>query len=190
MDMIKKLLIVLCVFVFLIGAGVFLYPSFRTAAQKQTAQAEIQRFENAIQEQNEQAEAGAEEERIYPDLWEACCAYNRNLSLTKQHIDDGTIDLNLSEDIQGVCDKLNAGYNTVKKNKDFVNFSSPEDEAKYTAEAPVTEVKRVISVFDVWGDYLDGKYDGYGFTFWIIISILVDVAAFIFFDIAFKENDY
>ena len=44
--MIKKILIVLCVFVFLIGAGVFLYPSFRTAAQKQTAQAEIQRFEN------------------------------------------------------------------------------------------------------------------------------------------------
>ena len=82
--MIKKILIVLCVFVFLIGAGVFLYPSFRTAAQKQTAQAEIQRFENAIQEQNEQAEAGAEEERIYPDLWEACCAYNRNLYLTKQ----------------------------------------------------------------------------------------------------------
>ena len=48
--MIKKILIVLCVFVFLIGAGVFLYPSFRTAAQKQTAQAEIHRFENAIQE--------------------------------------------------------------------------------------------------------------------------------------------
>ena len=67
--MIKKILIVLCVFVFLIGAGVFLYPSFRTAAQKQTAQAEIQRFENAIQEQHEQAEAGMEK-RIYPDLWE------------------------------------------------------------------------------------------------------------------------
>ena len=116
--------------------------------------------------------------------------HDENLSLTKQYIGDGTIDLNLSEDIQGVCDKLNAGYNAVKKNKDFVNFSSPEDEAKYTAEAPVTEVKRVISVFDVWGDFLDGKYEGYGFTFWIIISILVDVAAFIFFDIAFKETDY
>lgn len=32
--MIKKILISLCVFVFLIGAGVFLYPSFRTAAQR------------------------------------------------------------------------------------------------------------------------------------------------------------
>ena len=81
--MIKKILIALCVLVFLIGAGVFLYPSFRTAAQKQTAQAEIQRFENAIQEQHEQAEAGTKEERIYPDLWEACCVYNRNLYLTK-----------------------------------------------------------------------------------------------------------
>ena len=47
----------------------------------------------------------------------------------------------------------------------------------------------MISVIDVWGDYLTGAYAGYGFVFWIIISILVDVAAFIFFDLAFKKRE-
>ena len=59
----------------------------------------------------------------------------------------------------------------------------------YTADNPVTKVKRMISVFDVWEDFLNGQYAGHGFTFWIVISILVDVAAFIFFDVAFKKRE-
>jgi len=114
---------------------------------------------------------------------------DENLELVKKYIDDGTIDLNDAEQIKDVCDKLNIGYNVVKKNKDFVNFSSQNDEEKYTADNPVTEAKRMISVIDVWGDYLTGAYAGYGFVFWIIISILVDVAAFIFFDLAFKKRE-
>ena len=98
--------------------------------------------------------------------------------------------MNEANDIKDVCDKLNTGYNTIRKNRNFVNFASEADEAKYTVDNPVTEVKRTISVFDVWTDFLKGEYKGYGFTFWIIISILVDVAAFIFFDIAFKEREY
>ena len=86
-------------------------------------------------------------------------------------------------------DKLNQGYNTIKKNKDFVNFSSKEEEMLYTADNTVTKVKRMISVFDVWEDFLKGQYAGHGFAFWIVISILVDVAAFIFFDIAFKKRE-
>lgn len=113
---------------------------------------------------------------------------DENLALVKKYIDDKTLNLNDAEDIDGVCDKLNTVYNTVKKNKDFVNFSSKTDEAKYTAEAPVTDVKRMISVFDVWKDFLAGKYAGRGFVFWVIISILVDIAAFISFDLAFKKR--
>lgn len=116
--------------------------------------------------------------------------HDENLALVKKYIDEGTIDLNEANDIKDVCDKLNTGYNTIKKNRNFVNFNSELDEAKYTADNPVTEVKRTISVFDVWTDFLKGEYSGYGFTFWIIISVLVDVAAFIFFDIAFKEREY
>ena len=116
--------------------------------------------------------------------------HDDNLRLVKKYIDDGTLDLNNANDIKDICDKLNMGYNSISKNRDFVNFSTEEDKVKYTAQNPVTEVKRIMSVFDVWVDYINGKYNGYGFGFWIIISILVDVAAFIFFDIAFKEQEY
>lgn len=117
---------------------------------------------------------------------------DENLALVKKYIDDGTIDLNSPEDMtgsNGVCDKLNDGYNAVRKNRDFVNFASKTDEAVYTANNPVTKVKRMISVFDVWKDFLHGEYAGHGFAFWIIISILVDIAAFIFFDLAFKKSE-
>ncbi len=114
---------------------------------------------------------------------------DENLALVKRYINDKTLNLNDAEDIEDVCDKLNTAYNTVKKNSDFVNFSSKEDEANYTANNPITKVKRMISVFDVWEDFFAGEYSGHGFAFWIIISILVDVAAFIFFNLAFKKNE-
>ena len=112
-----------------------------------------------------------------------------NLAIVKKSIEDKTINLNDAEDIKDVCDKLNTAYNTVKKNSDFVNFSPETDEMNYTADNPVTKVKRMISVFDVWEDFMAGEYAGHGFMFWIIISILVDIAAFIFFDLAFKKRE-
>ena len=114
---------------------------------------------------------------------------DENLALVKKYIGDKTINLNDAEDIEDVCDKLNTAYNTVKKNSDFINFSSKTDEANYTADNPITKVKRMISVFDVWEDFMAGEYAGHGFMFWIIISILVDIAAFIFFDLAFKKRE-
>lgn len=114
---------------------------------------------------------------------------DENLALVKKYIGNKTISLNDAEDIEDVCDKLNTSYNTVKKNRDFVNFASKTDEAIYTADSPVTKVKRMISVFDVWEDFIKGEYSGHGFMFWIIISILVDIAAFIFFDMAFKKQE-
>lgn len=114
---------------------------------------------------------------------------DENLALVKKYIGDKIINLNDAEDVEDVCDKLNTAYNTVKKNSDFVNFSSKTDEANYTADNPVTKVKRMISVFDVWEDFMAGEYAGHGFMFWIIISILVDIAAFIFFDLAFKKRE-
>jgi hypothetical protein len=41
----------------------------------------------------------------------------------------------------------------------------------------------------VWVDFISGKEGGLSFVFWILISVLIDVAAFIFFDIAFKKED-
>lgn len=114
---------------------------------------------------------------------------DKNLALVKKYIDERKIDLRDANDIEGVCEKLNTAYNTVKKNRDFVNFSSKVDEAAYTADTPVTKVKRMISVVDVWKDFLAGQYAGYGFGLWVLGSILVDVAAFIFFTLAFKKKN-
>ena len=127
-----------------------------------------------------------------PDNLKEARTIDENLALMKKYINDGTIDLNNPEDVTGnggVCDKLSEGYNTVKKNRNFVNFSSKADEANYTAENPVTKVKRLTSVYDTWVDFIAGKYAGQNFLFWVIISILVDIAAFMFFDLAFKKKE-
>ena len=85
---------------------------------------------------------------------------------------------------------LKGAYSTVKNHQDMVVFRSEADKEVYTAENQVTRTTRLLSVIDTWIDYVNGKFDGRGFIFWIIISILVDVAAFIFFDIAFKKSEY
>ena len=111
-----------------------------------------------------------------------------NLQQVKNYIENYNLDLNNSEDIKVVCDKLNDGYSTIRTYKQFVDFKSENDEKDYTSPNAITKVKRLISVFDVWEDFAKGYYSGHGFAFWIIISLLVDVAAFIFFDLAFKKS--
>lgn len=123
------------------------------------------------------------------NLKEAVKSMN-NLHQMKSAIDKGDIDLNNAQDIKTVNEQLNTAYNVVKKNDQFVNFKTAEDKAQYTAASPITQVKKLISVFDAWEAFLHGDFAGHGFFFWILISILVDVAAFIFFDIAFKKRDY
>jgi hypothetical protein len=54
----------------------------------------------------------------------------------------------------------------------------------------VSKTQKMESVIEVWKDFFAGKYAGRGFLFWIIIAVLVDIAGFIFFDIAFKKNEY
>ena len=113
----------------------------------------------------------------------------KNLELVKKYIEEDQLDLNNAEDIKTICDKLNESYATIRTYKQFVDFKDETDQMNYTAPNAITKVKRMISVFDVWKDFLAGEYAGHGFMFWVIISILVDVAAFIFFDIACKKSD-
>lgn len=85
---------------------------------------------------------------------------------------------------------LKGAYSTVKNYSDMVMFKSDSDKEAYTADNQVTKTTRLLSVIDTWMDFVKGEYAGRGFIFWIIISILVDVAAFVFFDIAFKKSEY
>lgn len=112
----------------------------------------------------------------------------KNLELINKNINDG-INLNDAEDIKMVCDKLNEGYSTIKMYNQFVDFKNAQDKELYTAENPKTKVSRLLSVYDVWVDFVSGKEGGLAFAFWILVSILVDVAAFVFFIIAFKKQD-
>jgi hypothetical protein len=45
------------------------------------------------------------------------------------------------------------------------------------------------NVIDVLVDFFAGKYAGRGFVFWLLIAALVDIAGFIFFDIAFVKRE-
>ena len=113
----------------------------------------------------------------------------KNLELTKKYIDDGQLSLTDADDIKTVCNNLNQGYSTIKTYQQFVDFKNDGDKEAYTCANPQTKVSRLLSVYDVWVDFIQGKQGGLAFFFWILISILVDVAAFIFFDIAFKKRD-
>lgn len=89
------------------------------------------------------------------------------------------------------CEKeLKDGYNIVSTNKTFIDFDkNTDDKEVYTQENAETRTKRMASVIDVFFvDFLKGKYPG-SFWYYVLLSILVDIAAFIFFDIAFKKNN-
>lgn len=113
----------------------------------------------------------------------------KNLQLAKNYIDGGKLSLTDADDVKNVCDKLNQAYSTIKTYQQFVEFKNESDKNNYTCPDPKTKVSRLLSVYDVWVDFISGKEGGLSFVFWILISVLIDVAAFIFFDIAFKKED-
>lgn len=85
---------------------------------------------------------------------------------------------------------LKGAYSTVKNYSNMVVFNSDADREAYTAENQVTKTTRLLSVIDTWIDFIKGKFAGRGFIYWIILSLLVDIAAFVFFDLAFKKSEY
>ena len=84
---------------------------------------------------------------------------------------------------------LQNAYSLVKNNRQYVVFNEG-DEDFYCAEKVTTKTHQLKNVIKVWQDFLRGKYKGKGFFYWIMISLLVDLGAFIFFDLAFKKEEY
>ena len=62
----------------------------------------------------------------------------------------------------------------------------------YTYNENIYRSDRLVKVTKVWGDYFKGIFKNTDYTlwYWILLSIIVDIAAFAFFDIAFKKEDY
>lgn len=105
----------------------------------------------------------------------------------QDHIASGS----LSEPEIKQCEKeLKDGYNIIATNKLFIDFDKESDDKEvYTKENAETRTKRMASVIDVFFvDFLQSKYPA-SFWYYVILSILVDIAAFIFFDIAFKNKN-
>lgn len=88
-----------------------------------------------------------------------------------------------------VCEKLNSNYVWIKQHQMYVNWGSDSEKAIYTAENPETNVGRMLKVIEVWRDFLNGQY-GLSMLYWVIISILIDLAAFVFFTLAFRKTEY
>lgn len=84
---------------------------------------------------------------------------------------------------------LQNSYSLIKNNKKYVIFNDG-DEDIYCADKITTKTHQLKNVIKVWQEFLGGKYKGKGFFYWIMISLLVDLGAFIFFDLAFKKEDY
>lgn len=119
-----------------------------------------------------------------------------NLDFAENVIKSGELDLNEANCIKDVNNRLVQGYATIRTYSNYVEFNSG-DKDQYlpmnedgSPKQAVTKVERMLSVFDVWKDFLSGKYAGRGLIIWVLLSILVDIGAFIFFDIAFKKDQY
>ena len=66
-------------------------------------------------------------------------------------------------------------------------FQNDDDKEQYTANPLETKTTRFLNPYSVAYDYFSGNIP-FTFTFWLLLSILIDVAGFFFFDMAFKKE--
>ena len=109
-----------------------------------------------------------------------------NIGIAEQDINDmKTVSAKV---IDAASNDLTKSYSYIKKNADYINFHSDADRARYTAEFPHTDAEDLLNVEEVVRDYV--KTDRYkGMSYWILIAILVDIAGFVFFNIAFNKKN-
>lgn len=81
---------------------------------------------------------------------------------------------------------LSEAYGLIGQYSDHLEFVD-NDKITYAGNN-LSKTERMLSVWDVWMDFFNGEIEQGKFVFWIIISILIDVAGFIFFDMAFRKE--
>lgn len=91
--------------------------------------------------------------------------------------------------IKAATDDLANGYSFIKANSQYIAFKD-NDKERYTRDGAMPEAKEMLSVPDVWKDFLTtDKYNGHGFIWWVFIALLVDLAGFTFFNLAFNKDN-
>lgn len=123
-----------------------------------------------------------------PGLVKEVRATEKALTQISEDINSEALSLYKPKDVSLINKGLGKAYSIVKNNKDNVNFDNEVDATRYTADKPVTKVSELLSVIDTWKDYFKGKYKGRGFIIWVLASLLVDLGAFLFFNLAFKKD--
>lgn len=106
-----------------------------------------------------------------------------DVSITINELNDVTLDQNqvldkASRIIQNAHSILDAKYG-------YLNVSTDYKTQKFYS------LNRLRNIFKVWQDYLSGEFKdkNYGLIYWILLSIIVDLAAFLFFNLAFKNEE-
>lgn len=136
-----------------------------------------------------QNETEAAESSLFKNKAKEHLAELRNVRIA---IDTGAVDLNIAEQVAAAEKVIDRAYKTIGAYSEFVNFKGHDKEIYVPSDGKeaITKVKSTISVYNVWKDMLTtNKYEGHGLWFWVVMAILVDVAAFIFFDIAFARRE-
>ncbi|TFH94329.1 hypothetical protein [Porphyromonas levii] len=83
---------------------------------------------------------------------------------------------------------LTQSYGLIRTYRSLINILE-EDEAIYLTDNGVSRTHRMLSVIDVWQDYFDGKFKGRGVGYWILLALLVDIAAMVLFSYTFRREE-
>lgn len=114
-----------------------------------------------------------------------------------KYIDDTELAIKNVKNMKGINNKviddavevLNIDYGYIKSHAQYIPFKD-KDKAIYTRSVPVAEAQVMRSVPEVWKDYFtERKYSfDNGFIWWILIALLVDISAFVFFNMSFNSK--
>lgn len=92
--------------------------------------------------------------------------------------------------INAAIKDLTDAYTYIGSKSKYLTFDSKEDSINYCSENAQPKVKALQVVPTVWNDFIyTDRYNGHGFIWWVLISILVDIAGFIFFYLANSQKD-
>ena len=121
---------------------------------------------------------------ISPEVKNKIKGLRKNISIVLKDIHDNQ---NINDKLaMNMKDVLSKSYALIEQYSNHVEFKD-DDKDVYAGNAQSSTI-RMLSVFDIWMDFFNGRIAQGKFAFWMIISILVDVAGFIFFDLAFKKE--
>lgn len=91
--------------------------------------------------------------------------------------------------IDRAVDDLREEYAYINANSQYISFKDGDKEL-YTRDGAIPEAQMLRDVPGVWKDFLTtDRFAGHGFIWWVFIALLVDIAGFIFFNIAFNKKN-